>query len=82
MDNYYDYFFKSITIDHVEYLWSISDAKNLSTFLKKPKITDPKKKDLKDKYIKKIDESVQDDIMNKLIRKKNFFERELAIEEF
>jgi hypothetical protein len=66
-------------MEHVEYLWSISDSKNLSTLLKKPKIADPKKKDIKEKYIKKIDESVQDDIMNKLIRKKDFFDRDLTI---
>lgn len=42
-------------------------------FLRKSKSNDSKKKEFKDKYIKKLDEQVQEDVLTKLIRKPQFY---------
>lgn len=49
IDNYYDTFVNRITIEHIEYLWSLDETKLLADFLKK------NRGEGKKRYIKKID---------------------------
>lgn len=75
LENYYDIFIPYIRIEHIDFMWNLNEPKLLSSFLKKSRNPEPKKKEYRDKYIKKIDEGVQDDILNKMTKKANFYER-------
>lgn len=64
IDGYYEYFVGQIHIEHIRLLWLAGEVKLFCDFIRKSRGDN---KDGKRRWIKKLDERVQEEIINKLV---------------